>query len=67
MRVVAAGEFHETLSIHGPHFCSMKITQDVRDYAAKHGISEETAAVVQGLREKAEEFRKSGGEIYRPA
>jgi phosphomethylpyrimidine synthase len=74
-----AREFHdETLpaegaklahfcSMCGPHFCSMKITQDVRDYAAKHGITEETAAVVQGLREKAEEFRKSGGEIYRPA
>jgi phosphomethylpyrimidine synthase len=42
----------------------MKITQDVRDYAAKHGIGEETAAVVQGLRDKADEFRKSGGEIY---
>jgi phosphomethylpyrimidine synthase len=45
----------------------MKITQEVRDYAAKHGIAEETAAVVQGLREKAEEFKKTGGEIYRPA
>jgi phosphomethylpyrimidine synthase len=42
----------------------MKITQDVRDYAAKHGIAEETAAIAQGLREKAAEFRKSGGEIY---
>jgi len=74
-----AREFHdETLpadgaklahfcSMCGPHFCSMKITQDVRDYAAKHGIAEETAAVVQGLREKAEEFRKAGGEIYRKA
>jgi len=74
-----AREFHdETLpaegakiahfcSMCGPHFCSMKITQDVRDYAAKHGIAEETAAIVQGLREKAEEFRKGGGEIYRPA
>ena len=72
-----AREFHdETLpaegakvahfcSMCGPHFCSMKITQEVRDYAAKHGIAEETAAVVQGLREKAEEFRKGGGEIYR--
>src|SRR5262245_25930402 len=54
-------------SMCGPHFCSMKITQDVRDYAAKHGIAEETAAVIQGLREKAEEFRKSGGEICRLA
>jgi phosphomethylpyrimidine synthase len=74
-----AREFHdETLpaegakiahfcSMCGPHFCSMKITQDVRDYAAQHGIAEETAAVVQGLREKAEEFRKGGGEIYRRA
>jgi len=74
-----AREFHdETLpaegakiahfcSMCGPHFCSMKITQDVRDYAAKHGIAEETAAIVQGLRDKAEEFRKSGGEIYRRA
>ncbi len=43
----------------------MRITQDVRDYAAEHGIAEETAALVQGLKEKAEEFRKSGGEIYR--
>ena len=74
-----AREFHdETLpadgaklahfcSMCGPHFCSMKITQDVRDYAAKHGIAAETAALVQGLRDKAAEFRKSGGEIYRRA
>jgi phosphomethylpyrimidine synthase len=73
-----AREFHdETLSAEGakiahfclmcgPHFCSMKVTQDVRDYAAKHGIAEETAAIAQGLRERAEEFRKSGG-IYRRA
>ena len=46
----------------GPHFRSMNITQDVRSYAAKHGIAEETAAIAQGLREKAEEFRKTGGE-----
>ena len=39
----------------------MKITQDVREYAATHGIAEETAAIAQGLREKAKEFRKSGG------
>jgi phosphomethylpyrimidine synthase len=48
----------------GPHFCSMKITQDVRDYAAKHGIGDETAAVVQGLRDKAAEFKKAGGQLY---
>jgi phosphomethylpyrimidine synthase len=73
-----AREFHdETLpaegaklahfcSMCGPKFCSMKITQEVRDYAAVHGIGEETAAVVAGLREKAEEFKKSGSEIYKP-
>jgi len=47
------------------HFCSMKITQEVR--AATHGIAGETAAIAHGLREKAEEFRKSAGEIYRRA
>ena len=41
-------------SMCGPHFCSTKITQDARDYAAKHGIAQETAALVQGLREKVE-------------
>jgi phosphomethylpyrimidine synthase len=51
-------------SMCGPHFCSMKITQDVRDYAAKHGITSETAAVVQGLRDKAAEFKKAGGQLY---
>jgi hypothetical protein len=46
----------------------LKITRNVWDSFAKHGIAEETAAaVVQGLREKAEEFRKGGGEIYRRA
>jgi phosphomethylpyrimidine synthase len=47
----------------GPHFCSMKITQDVRDYAAKVGVSEQ-AAIEAGMQEKAEEFRQSGGKIY---
>ena len=50
-------------SMCGPHFCSMKITQEVREYAAKTGL-EEAAALEAGLREKAEEFRKSGSEIY---
>jgi phosphomethylpyrimidine synthase len=45
----------------------MKITQEVREYAAAQGIAEETAAVAAGLREKAEEFKKGGGQIYRPA
>src|SRR5438309_3347831 len=51
-------------SMCGPHFCSMKITQDVREYARSQGISDETAAVAQGLREKAEEFKRSGGQLY---
>ncbi|HXG51295.1 MAG TPA: phosphomethylpyrimidine synthase ThiC [candidate division Zixibacteria bacterium] len=51
-------------SMCGPHFCSMKITQDVRDYAAEKGIDEQ-AALDAGMREKAEEFRKSGAKIYR--
>ncbi len=50
-------------SMCGPKFCSMKITQDVCDYAAKHHLTEPEAIEV-GMREKAEEFKKSGGEIY---
>jgi len=72
-----AKEFHdETLpkdahktahfcSMCGPKFCSMKITQDVRDYAAEHGLGE-TAALAEGMAEKAKEFREQGGEVYRP-
>ncbi|MCG3203229.1 MAG: Phosphomethylpyrimidine synthase [Gammaproteobacteria bacterium] len=72
-----AREFHdETLpkeghklahfcSMCGPHFCSMKITQDVRDYAAAHGIGDEATALRSGMAEKAREFVESGGEIYR--
>jgi phosphomethylpyrimidine synthase len=48
----------------GPHFCSMKITQDVRDYAKDHGV-DEAAALDAGMAEKAKEFRESGAEIYR--
>ncbi len=50
-------------SMCGPHFCSMKITQDVREYAA-HKHVEETAALSMGLKEKAQEFLDGGGEIY---
>ncbi len=50
-------------SMCGPHFCSMKITQDVRDYAATHGLTEK-AALEKGMQEKADEFKKSGAEIY---
>jgi phosphomethylpyrimidine synthase len=50
-------------SMCGPHFCSMKITQDVRDYAAQKGI-EEAAALEAGMKEKSEQFKKSGAQIY---
>jgi phosphomethylpyrimidine synthase len=50
-------------SMCGPHFCSMKITQDVREYAAQKEIDEQAALGV-GMKEKAEEFVTSGGEIY---
>ncbi len=73
-----AREFHdETLPQHGaklahfcsmcgPHFCSMKITQDVRDYAAKLGVDEKDA-LHQGMQDKAQEFVEQGAEIYRKA
>ena len=52
-------------SMCGPHFCSMKLTQDVRDYAADHGYQPEQA-LDAGLEEKAAQFRKAGGELYLP-
>jgi len=73
-----AREFHdETLpkdsakvahfcSMCGPHFCSMKITQDVRDYAAAQGVAE-NEALEKGMQEKAVEFVKQGSELYRKA
>ncbi len=73
-----AREFHdETLprdsakvahfcSMCGPHFCSMKITQDVRDYAAAQGVDEQ-AALAKGMEQKAEEFVKKGAQIYSKA
>jgi len=71
-----AREFHdETLpqegaklahfcSMCGPHFCSMKITQDVRDYAAKLGADAERA-IEHGMAEKSAEFKAQGAEVYR--
>jgi len=71
-----AREFHdETLphdahkvahfcSMCGPHFCSMKITQDVRKYARSHGLTE-ADALQQGMQEKSVEFREKGAEIYK--
>jgi phosphomethylpyrimidine synthase len=51
-------------SMCGPHFCSMKITEEVRKYAAETGVSA-NEAISTGLHQKAEEFAASGGEIYR--
>ncbi len=74
----AAREYHdETLpqegakqahfcSMCGPHFCSMKITQDVREYAAQKEL-DEAAALEAGMREKSEEFVQSGAELYAKA
>jgi phosphomethylpyrimidine synthase len=50
-------------SMCGPHFCSMKITQDVREYAQKEGVSE-AEALDKGMAEKAREFVNRGAEIY---
>ena len=51
-------------SMCGPHFCSMKITEEVRKYAAETGVSADKA-LDTGLQEKAQEFAASGGDIYR--
>lgn len=51
-------------SMCGPHFCAMKITQEVRDFAAKKGVPE-SAALQVGMQDKAVEFIESGGEIFR--
>jgi phosphomethylpyrimidine synthase len=73
-----AREFHdETLpqegaklshfcSMCGPHFCAMKITEDVRKYAAEQGVNEQDA-LKKGMEEKAREFVKGGAEIYSKA
>jgi phosphomethylpyrimidine synthase len=75
---VTAREFHdETLpqegaktahfcSMCGPHFCSMKITEDVRKYAAEQGIAEEEA-LKKGMEEKSREFSSKGSELYQPS
>src|SRR3984893_11227994 len=51
-------------SMCGPHFCSMKITEEVRKYAAETGLTADEA-LSEGLKEKASEFVESGSEIYR--
>ena len=51
-------------SMCGPKFCSMKISQDVRDYAEKIGAEDVNVALEKGLEEQAEHFKESGGQIY---
>ena len=53
-------------SMCGPHFCSMKITQEIREFAEKEGLAEEEA-IEAGLKQKAREFREKGLEIYVPS
>ncbi len=72
-----AREFHdETLpaegaktahfcSMCGPQFCSMKITEDVRRYAEEQGLTDQEA-IERGMREKSEEFKEKGSEVYVP-
>jgi hypothetical protein len=50
-------------SMCGPHFCSMKITEDVRKYAAQQGLSEEEA-LKAGMEQKSREFVNAGAEVY---
>ena len=50
-------------SMCGPHFCSMKITQDVRQYAVAHGVADQEA-LAAGMAEKSAEFRARGGKVY---
>ena len=52
-------------SMCGPKFCSMKISQDVREYAKDKGLDGDTA-LQEGMREKALEFKSTGGKLYRP-
>jgi phosphomethylpyrimidine synthase len=47
----------------GPHFCSMKVTEDVRKYALEQGLSEQEAKR-KGMAEKSREFIQQGGEVY---
>ncbi len=59
-----SAKFAHFCSMCGPHFCSMKITQDVRDYAAQKGITDIGSAVERGMAEKAQEFKEQGVSLY---
>ena len=51
-------------SMCGPNFCSMKITQDIREYASKHNIKDIKVAVEIGMKEKSKQFAESGNKLY---
>jgi phosphomethylpyrimidine synthase len=53
-------------SMCGPHFCSMRITEDVRAYASQHHLGDQQA-LAEGMKEKAQEFQQKGSEIYQKA
>ena len=53
-------------SMCGPHFCSMKISEEVRQFAAREGVSEEQA-LEKGMEEKSKEFKEKGAEVYQKA
>ncbi|MFB6350872.1 MAG: phosphomethylpyrimidine synthase ThiC, partial [Bradymonadaceae bacterium] len=53
-------------SMCGPKFCSLKITDDIREYADEHGYEDAEEAAEAGMDEMAEEFRQKGGDIYQP-
>jgi phosphomethylpyrimidine synthase len=61
-----SGKVAHFCSMCGPHFCSMKITQDVREFAEKEGLSDQ-AALQKGMEEKAVEFVRQGSQLYRKA
>ncbi|PYC21984.1 phosphomethylpyrimidine synthase ThiC [Pseudomonas alcaligenes] len=52
-------------SMCGPKFCSMKITQEVREYAAEHGLTDEQKAIEAGFAEQSERFKEEGAVIYK--
>ncbi|OCX92620.1 MAG: hypothetical protein BFD77_15050 [Pseudomonas sp. CO183] len=52
-------------SMCGPKFCSMKITQEVREYAAEHGLTDEQKAIEAGFAEQSSRFKDEGSVIYK--
>ena len=60
-----SGKVAHFCSMCGPKFCSMKITQDVRNYAAEHGLTDEQKAIEAGFKAQSERFREEGSIIYK--